>query len=313
MKARPFFAALLLAMASPALAGTVPAVSLNAGPDTPPLSGEAVVATVDGEAITLEELLFRYATLPDQARSFYAAQPRGLELFLNDCVANVVVAREAAARGLGDTALARRLLDLKREEVLRDLYARSTVLAGIDESVLKARYEQEKARFDVAAVAAVRHIIVTPVRESPCPNDSGADAVGEQAARRKAERLRGELEGGTDFGALARQFSEDGSARLGGELGWVGKGVLVPELEEAAFSLPLGELSPVIHSKLGYHLVEVTGRRAGGRLSFELVRELLFQEVVGERAADLRRSASESLLKLKTEHRVEVFPDRVPW
>ena len=291
-------------------------VSATAGPTPPPaalLSGETVIATVDGEAITLDELLFRYAALPSEVRGFYASQPRGLELFLNDCVANIVVARESAARGLGGQPLADRLLTLKREEVLRDLYARDTVLKGIDESVLQARYEEQGKRFEVEPVAAVLHILVTPVREAPCPNDSGDDAVGDRAARKKAERLRGELERGEDFGALARKYSEDGSARAGGELGWVGKGVLVGELEEAAFSLPLNQVSGVVRSRLGYHIVEVTGRRPGGRLPFEMVRELLFQEIVGERQAELLRAANESLAALERRHKVEVFPDRVPW
>jgi parvulin-like peptidyl-prolyl isomerase len=78
----------------------------------------------------------------------------------------------------------------------------------------------------------------------------------------EAEDARAEILAGTDFGDLAASISLDLSTRpAGGDLGWFARGVLTtPELEEAAFSLPAGELSEVIESALGYHILEVLAR-----------------------------------------------------
>lgn len=73
-----------------------------------------------------------------------------------------------------------------------------------------------------------------------------------------AADLRQQLAGGADFAALAEEFSDDtGSGAQGGELGWFGRGAMVAPFEEAAFSLPVGEVSEPISTTFGVHLIEV--------------------------------------------------------
>src|SRR5688572_20804012 len=68
------------------------------------------------------------------------------------------------------------------------------------------------------------------------------------------------LNHGSDFGELAREFSTDtGSGAKGGDLGWFGKGAMVAEFENAAFSLEIGEISEPIQSEFGYHIIQVLG------------------------------------------------------
>jgi len=81
------------------------------------------------------------------------------------------------------------------------------------------------------------------------------------AARRLAEYRR-QIEGGTKtFEDIARQFSEDGSAAAGGDLGWSAPGVMVPEFESAMNALPVGGLSAPVESRFGVHLIQVLERR----------------------------------------------------
>lgn len=70
-----------------------------------------------------------------------------------------------------------------------------------------------------------------------------------------------ELEGGEDFAELAQEYSTDGSAAEGGDLGWFGTGAMVPEFEEAAYSLEVDEISEPIQSQFGFHIIQVTDKR----------------------------------------------------
>ncbi len=276
-----------------------------------PFAPETVVATIDGEPLTLGELLVRYATLPQPVRDRYAARPGGLGEFLADVAANLAVVHEARRLGVEHDPLYEVLIKIRREEVLRDLYARRTVLAQVDDDALRQRYDAGDWRREPAA--RVRHILVTPVAESPPPNAEGDDAAGDAAARAKIERLHRRLEQGADFADLARRFSEDVSAPDGGDLGWVAPGELVPALSKAVFALAAGETSGVVASDLGFHLAQVTELRRAGQVPFEAVRELLYQQMVGERAADFGRSAHEDRERVAGEHQIELFPERLPW
>ncbi len=277
---------------------------------------ETVVATIDGEALTLGELMIRFATLPQPVRDRYSARREGLSELLSDTVANLVVAREASRRGMAeDNPLFEMLMKIQREEVLRDLYARRTVLAEIDQATLIARYrEQVDAAFEREPLVRVRHILVTPVAETPPPNSARADATDIASARAKAERIHRQLtEQGADFVDLATSLSEDASAKDGGDIGWKARGDLVPALSKAVFSLAADEVSGVIESELGFHIAQVTERRNGGLVPYPLVEELLFQELVGERAVYFARQAREDRDRLVEAHLIEYFPERLPW
>ncbi|HEX4948899.1 MAG TPA: peptidylprolyl isomerase [Blastocatellia bacterium] len=78
-----------------------------------------------------------------------------------------------------------------------------------------------------------------------------------EEVKKKAEDVLKRVKAGEDFAALAGQFSADGSAAKGGLLRWFGKGRMVPEFEAAAFSLPKGQVSDLVKSQFGYHIIKV--------------------------------------------------------
>lgn len=87
------------------------------------------------------------------------------------------------------------------------------------------------------------------------------EVVSEADVKRRLEDLKNRLKHGEDFGELARLYSQDGSAAKGGELGWVNPGDTVPEFEKAMNALQDGEISEVIQSPFGFHLIMVEERR----------------------------------------------------
>lgn len=86
---------------------------------------------------------------------------------------------------------------------------------------------------------------------------SGADAKQKEKLRPKAEAVAQESRSGKDFAELAKKYSEDPSAAQGGEVGWVTQGQMIPSLDQAAFALKKGEVSGVVESPLGYHILKV--------------------------------------------------------
>jgi peptidyl-prolyl cis-trans isomerase SurA len=169
------------------------------------------------------------------------------------------------ARG-GEIGLraASRLPDLFVEQVrdLRPGEVSPTVLrTGAGFHVLKLLERREMSGISVTQTRP-RHILLRP--SAQMSND---------VARQRLLDLRAQIErGSATFEALARQYSEDGSAAQGGDLGWVTPGSLVPEFEEAMNALAIGGVSQPVLSRFGVHLIQVVDRRAA-TLDAKQVRE----------------------------------------
>lgn len=116
-----------------------------------------------------------------------------------------------------------------------------------------------------------RHILIKPDKfKQELKNKAKGDKLDETQldkeadakARKKAEDLLDQLKAGASFEELAKKYSDDyGSAAQGGDLGWFGRGQMVKPFEEAAFRLKKGELSGVVKSSFGYHIIKVEGKR----------------------------------------------------
>lgn len=156
--------------------------------------------------------------------------------------------------------------ELRRQLVIEELIT-SQVLDGIalEEAELREFYEEHPEYFRRPEQVAARHIIIS-TRDS-------ADAADRSARRRELEDIRRRIVAGEDFGDMARQYSQDGSAPDGGRLGTFGRGQMVPEFEEAAFALEVGELSDIVETQFGYHLVQVTERTPERVIAFADARD----------------------------------------
>lgn len=150
---------------------------------------------------------------------------------------------------------------------------------------LQAYYRQHQDELQVEEQVQARHILLR----------TGGERSDEEA-RRQLAAAKGRIEGGEDFAALVRELSEEpGAAERGGDLGFFGRGAMVPEFEQAAFSAPVGEVVGPIETPFGLHLLQVTARRPGGPRPFAEVRPEIAQRLAGEQAAARTREIAGEL------------------
>lgn len=105
-----------------------------------------------------------------------------------------------------------------------------------------------------------RHILIA-VKSPDAPSE---DALEKQQARAKAEEALKRVKAGENFESLAKEYSMDPGSKLnGGDLGWFGRGRMIPEFEKAAFALQPGQTSEIVESPYGFHIIKVEARRNG--------------------------------------------------
>jgi peptidyl-prolyl cis-trans isomerase D len=143
----------------------------------------------------------------------------------------------------------------------------------VSEDDLKKYYEQNQSRYSTPEERRARHILAKAERNAPADVRAKAKA--------KAESLLAELKKNPGaFAELAKKNSDDpGSAERGGDLDWFGRGAMTGPFDEAVFALKQGQLSGVVETDFGFHIIEVTGARGGDKRTFEQVRPEIEEEV----------------------------------
>jgi peptidyl-prolyl cis-trans isomerase D len=168
-----------------------------------------------------------------------------------------------------------------------------TIEAGIELNADEVRqyYEQNKARFVTEEQRRASHIMVEVEQD--------AGAAEKQAAREKAQALLERLRGGADFAELARTESDDsGSASSGGDLGFFTASMMEDAFSQAAFALQPGEISEVIETESGYHVIRLAEIRPGAERPFESVRAELEAEIRKQQSAGRLAEAAENFANL---------------
>jgi foldase protein PrsA len=203
------------------------------------------IARVDGSVLSADEF---YASVPEQLLAVMSLDDQ--EEALKTWVKTELFYREGLRRGFGDdTDLRRRLKEIERELVAEECI-RGFVENIPDVTEDEAREYFQEHRSDYSIQVRLAHILVR--------------------SRPEAERALAEIRSGTPFENVAASLSVDQTASQGGDLGYMRRGEMVHELEEAAFELKVGEVGDVIASSYGYHVIKVLDRHPGaGQPSFD--------------------------------------------
>ena len=165
-----------------------------------------------------------------------------------------------------------------------------------DEETLQRLYQEQLAAYAVGEERRASHILIKPEDETK---------QAQQAAQELAAQLRQQLVEGADFAELAKQYSADpGSAAQGGDLGFFGRGQMVKPFEETAFSMKPGQVSGMVETRFGYHLIMVTERTPASTLSYEEVKDRLEQYLKQQK---IQEEIAAYVETLKSKAKIERF------
>ncbi len=174
----------------------------------------------------------------------------------------------------------------------------STKLAAttqVTDQDLQAYYDQHREEYRLPEQVKVSHILI----KTPLPGPDGkVDASAVDAARKKAEDVLKQVKAGGDFAKLAQQYSDDpGSAKNGGDLGFIGRGRTVPEFEKAAFTLPKGQTSDLVKSTYGFHIIRVVDKQEAHVKLLAEVKPQITDQVKEQKVAHAAEGAANALLR----------------
>jgi len=160
---------------------------------------------------------------------------------------------------------------------------------------LRAYYEQQRDQYRVPEQVKVSHIWI----KMPLPGADGKiDDKAVAEAQHRADDLLKQLKGGAKFEDVAKKYSEDpGSSNVGGSLGWIGKGQMTAEFEKAAFSLPKGQISDVVKTLDGFHIIRVDDKQEAHVKPLDEVKALIEPILKHQKATQAAQKMADALLK----------------
>jgi peptidyl-prolyl cis-trans isomerase C len=257
--------------------------SSRTGTTTPPAAGGdgQVIATYGDKRFTTTDFVREMERLPPRSR-MQLSTPERRRQFVDNYVLNDLLADEGAAKGYDhDPEITRQVDDLRRRLVVQRLMRDLQEPPELSDADIKAYYDQNRRLFSGTQIR-VSHILVKD----------------EELAKRLREELRQDP---SKFEEIAKANSTDtATAARGGDLGFFGQGRMVPPFEQAAFALEnVGDLSDVVKSPFGFHIIKLTERKEGGEKTFDEVKDRIRvtlmnkhrQEQTEKRFADLREKA----------------------
>jgi peptidyl-prolyl cis-trans isomerase C len=223
---------------------------------------DPVVAKVDGQPIHLSDLKDAVQALPENVRGMPTQTL--FPMLLEQLIDGRALVAEAHKSGLDHDPTVQRQVAAAEDRALQTAMLNKAVGPSVTDEAVRARYDQEIAGKPGAEEVHARHILVETEAE--------------------AKKIIGQLKGGGDFAALAKQYSKDPSgAQQGGDLGFFKKDDMVPEFAAAAFALQPGQVSQQpVHSQFGWHVILLVERRRAEAPGFEQARDELRQKMIQE-------------------------------
>lgn len=236
------------------------------------------LAEVNGKVITVDDFKAEVDNLPPYIKPMAQSQ-QGKKELLESMIVRQLILDKANKEGIADSKeVTAKLEDLKKR-VIVETYLKKKIEQDVkvSDAEMKQFYDQNKEKFKSTDQVHASHILVKSEKE--------------------AQDIQAQLKKGAKFEDLAKKYSADSSAAKGGDLGWFGKGAMVPEFEKTAFSLKEGEVSDIVKTPYGFHLIKVTGKRPAGIRSFDEVKDQIKAALLPAKQQELFQKMREEVKK----------------
>ena len=242
--------------------------------------GATVLATVNGEDITLGRLIALLQRLPEQYQSLDDAQLyTGM---LEQLIDQTLIAQSVSANTETDTDRIKLMLQNERIALLANMRVEALAANVVPEADVEAAYDEQYGAVEPKQEFNASHILVETADDAQAVIDA--------------------LNGGADFAETAKEKSTGPSGPRGGELGWFGAGQMVPPFEAATMALEVGAISEPVQTQFGWHVIKLNDKREVPPPSLEEVREELTQTLQRGRV----EAALQALRDESTVERAEV-------
>ncbi|MFA5334383.1 MAG: peptidylprolyl isomerase [Candidatus Omnitrophota bacterium] len=215
------------------------------------------LAKVNGKAITVGEFETRLSKMPAYYKALASQRKKD---FLDDMISEQLMYKEAVKRGLNRDREVKELIEEARSKILvAKLLETEGRKTAVSEEKINEFYQMHKDDFVTPLKMRASHIMV----------DTEAEA----------REVQQKLNAGGDFAQLAREYSKDPSKDRGGDIGYFVKGQLMPQIEEVALDLQVGQTSDIIRTKFGYHIIRMTEKIEPRTVELPEVRDAIEKEL----------------------------------
>lgn len=237
-----------------------------------------VLADVNGNTITTGDYAREVKNLPEYLKAM-ADTPQGRKEMLDTMVIRELILQQAAKDGLDKgPEIEEKLLDLKKRIIVEAFLKKKVESdAQVSDAELKKFYDKNIDKFKSGEQIRASHILVKTEKE--------------------AKDVQAQLKAGAPFEEVAKKSSVDSSAAKGGDLGWFGKGAMVPAFEKVALALKEGEVSGIVKTDFGFHIIKLTGKRAAGVRPFDEVKDQIKAAVMPSKQQEIFQKIKEDLKK----------------
>ena len=275
---------------------------------------DRIVAVVNNDVITLSELNETIDTIMKRVKQ--SQQAGGNEELINEArkaalnglINNLLIDQEADRLGIvvTDEDVGRALRDILDEKSLsldqfREMLAeRDATLedykeemrrqivkvkligqeirskVGVSKEEIGAYYAKHREEYEGKEARRIQQILII------VPRGTGEEK--KMALRDQAEKVLARLKRGESFAQLALEYSQGPAAQAGGDLGFIERGIMLPAVDRAAFRLGTGEISDVIESSVGFHIIRIADIRGAGAKHLEEVRDEIIEAIANEKA-----------------------------
>lgn len=233
----------------------------------------------------LTQLIEKRLVLQEAKRKGVRLSDSELEMALRDIEErNQFPSRDALKNAIAQENLSweQYVKDLENQLMLLKLMNREVdthIVLTADE--IQAYYDAHPEKFKLPGRIRLKQVLLR------IPEGASREAV--ERLQQKAEKVASEAKSGEDFERLVLEYSEGPERRQGGDLGYFQKGELTPDIDRVVFGLKEGTISPLIKSRLGFHLFQVQEAKEPERQPFEKVKKEIEEQLLGEKREGLRK------------------------